>query len=82
MCFNYDIKYSQGHKCSEKKLFYIEGPSEKEEDEPILEEDIELGEESHDSQPIISCHAIFGFSCTTNSQSSGFLKEVESNSIE
>ena len=53
LCFNCDRKYSQGHKFSEKKLFYIEGTSEEEEDEPILEEDRELGEESHDSQPII-----------------------------
>ena len=28
LCFNCDSKYSRGHKCSEKKLFYIEGPSE------------------------------------------------------
>ena len=33
--FNCDSKYSWGHKCSENKLFYIEGPSEEEEDEPI-----------------------------------------------
>ena len=35
LCFNCDRKYSRGHKCNEKKLFYIEGPSEEEEDEPI-----------------------------------------------
>jgi hypothetical protein len=23
-CFNYDNKYNKGHKCNEKKLFYIE----------------------------------------------------------
>ena len=62
LCFNCDSKYSQGHKCSEKKLFYIKGPSEEEEDEPILEEDRESGEESHDSWPIISCHALSSFS--------------------
>ena len=22
LCFNYDSKYSKGHKCGEKKLFY------------------------------------------------------------
>ena len=24
LCFNCDNKYSKGHKCGEKKLFYIE----------------------------------------------------------
>jgi hypothetical protein len=24
ICFNCDSKYSKGHKCSEKKLFYID----------------------------------------------------------
>jgi hypothetical protein len=24
ICFNYDNKYSKGHKCNEKKLFYID----------------------------------------------------------
>jgi hypothetical protein len=23
LCFNYESKYSKGHKCGEKKLFYI-----------------------------------------------------------
>ena len=45
LCFNSDSKYSRGHKCSEKKLFYSKGPSEEEEDEPVLEEDRESGEE-------------------------------------
>ena len=31
LCFNCDSKYSQGHQCSEKKLFYIEGPNGEEE---------------------------------------------------
>ena len=34
LCFNCDSKYSRGHKCSENKLFYIEGPIEEEEDGP------------------------------------------------
>ena len=58
LCFNCDSKYSRGYKCNDKKLFYIEGPNEVEEDQPISEEDKESGEELHDSQPIISCHAL------------------------
>jgi hypothetical protein len=75
LCFNCDSKYSRGHKCNEKKLFYIEGPSEEEEDEPISEENKELGEESHDSQPIISCHALSGFMAPQTLKVVGFLKK-------
>ena len=56
-------------------MFYIEGPSEEEEDEPISEENKELGEESHDSQPIISCHALSGFSAPQTLKVEGFLKK-------
>ena len=56
-------------------MFYIEGPSEKEEDEPISEEDRESGEESHDSQPIISCHALSSFSAPQTLKVVGFLKK-------
>lgn len=73
MCFNCDRKYGRGHKCSEKKLFYIEGPSEKEEYEHISKEDRELGDESHNSQPIIS-HALLGFSAPQTLKVVGFLK--------
>ena len=75
LCFNCDSKYSRGHKCNEKKLFYIEGPSEEEEDEPISKEDKELGEESHDSQPIISCHVLLGFNVPQTLKVVGFLKK-------
>ena len=75
LCFNCDSKYSWGHKCSENKLFYIEGPSEEEEDEPISEEEKELGEESHDSQPIISCHALLGFNAPQTLKVVSFLKK-------
>ena len=56
-------------------MFYIEGPSEEEEDEPISEEDKASGEESHDSQPIISCHALSGFTAPQTLKVVGFLKK-------
>ena len=31
LCFNCDSKYSKGHKCGEKKLFYIDCKEEEEE---------------------------------------------------
>ena len=75
MCFNCDRKYSQGHKCSENKLFYIEGPSEEEKDESISKDDRESSEESHDSQPIISCHAFSSFTTPQTLKVVGFLKK-------
>jgi hypothetical protein len=30
LCFNCDNKYSKGHKCGEKKLFYIDYEEEQE----------------------------------------------------
>lgn len=32
LCFNCDCKYSRGHKCVEKKLFYSEGTNDEEKD--------------------------------------------------
>ena len=56
-------------------MFNIEGPSEEEEDEPISEEDRESGEESHDSQPIISRHALSSFNAPKTLKVVGFLKK-------
>ena len=56
-------------------MFYIEGPSEEEKEEPILEEDRDSSEESYDSQPIISCHALSGFSTPQTLKVVGFLKK-------
>jgi hypothetical protein len=33
LCFNCDIKYSKGHRCGEKKLFYIVCEEEQEQDQ-------------------------------------------------
>jgi hypothetical protein len=42
LCFNCDNKYSKGHKCGEKKLFYIDCEEEEEqEQEPSQDENVE-----------------------------------------
>ena len=52
LCFC-DSKYSKGHKCGDKKLFYIDCEEEEyQELEPL--QDIELEE----TTPTISCHAL------------------------
>ena len=41
LCYSCDIKYTKGHKCVEKKLFYIDYEDEEEkEQEMSKEEDI------------------------------------------
>ncbi|KAH9292890.1 hypothetical protein KI387_041924, partial [Taxus chinensis] len=56
-------KYGPGHKCAEKKLFYIDGGNEDDEEAKIIgevEEPVE--DEVEDHQPTISCHALLGIS--------------------
>ena len=57
LCFNCDNKYSKGHKCGEKKLFYIyyeyEEPKEW---EPLQVDEIEV------ITPTIYSHALAGIS--------------------
>jgi hypothetical protein len=63
LCFNCDKKYSKGHKCGEKKLFYID--CEEEEDQELEpSQDLELEE----TTPTIYCHALVGHQYSTNPQ--------------
>ena len=41
LCFNCDTNYSKGHKCGEKKLFYIDC-EEEEENEQESSQDVEI----------------------------------------
>ena len=58
---NCDNKYSKGHKCGEKKLFYIdceeEEEEEEEEQEPSQDENVEAIS-SEELTPTISCNAL------------------------
>ena len=63
LCYSCDSKYTKGHKCAEKKLFYIDCEEEEEkEQERSKEEDI-LQEQSLDEEQMnskISCNALAG----------------------
>jgi hypothetical protein len=60
LCFNCDNKYSKGHKCGEKKLFYIDcEEEEEEEEEPSQDENIEAIS-SEELTLTISCNALDG----------------------
>jgi hypothetical protein len=63
LCFNCDSKYSKGHKCGEKKLFYIDCEEEEEEDEqePSQYENVEAIS-SEELTPTILCNALDGIS--------------------
>jgi hypothetical protein len=60
--FNCDSKYNKGHKCGEKKLFYIDCEEEEEQEqktEPSQDENIE-DISFEELTPTISCNALAG----------------------
>jgi hypothetical protein len=60
--FNCDNKYSKGHKCGDKKLFYIDcEEKEEQEQEPYQDENVEAIS-SKELTPTISCNALDGIS--------------------
>jgi len=61
LCYNCDSKCTKGHKCAEKKLFYIEYEEEEEKDqEPSKQEDIHQDPtpEKEEMNHTISCKAL------------------------
>jgi hypothetical protein len=70
LCFNCDNKYSKGHKCGERKLFYID--CEEEEDQELEpSQDLELEE----TTPTISCHALVGINTPQTLKIEGYIKK-------
>ena len=39
LCYSCDSKYAKGHKCAEKKLFYIDCKEEEEKDQEMSKEE-------------------------------------------
>jgi hypothetical protein len=75
LCFNCDNKYSKGHKCGEKKLFYIDCEEEEEqEQEPSQDENIEAIS-SEELTPTISCNALAGISTPQTLKIEGYIKK-------
>ena len=77
LLFNCDIKYSKGHKCNDKKLFYIdceeEEPKEEEaSQEEVTSEDIKEAT-SEEITPTIYCHALDGISTPKNVKIEGYI---------
>jgi hypothetical protein len=75
LCFNCDNKYSKGHKCGEKKLFYIDCEEEEEqEQEPSQYENVEAIS-SEELTPTISCNALVGISTPQTLKIKGYIKK-------
>ena len=68
LCFSCD-KYSKGHKCDEKKLFYIDCEEEEEEEESS--HDIETKEIT----PTIACHALARIRTPQTLKIEGYIKK-------
>ena len=68
LCYSCDRKYTKGHKCVEKKLFYVDCEEEKENEQERSKEEDLLQEQSLDKEemnPTISCNAIAGITTQT-----------------
>eukprot|EP00253_Pinus_taeda_P005646 PITA_05646 len=78
LCYSCDSKYTKGHKCTKKKLFYIDCEEEEEkEQERSKEEDI-LQEQSVDEEqmnPTISCNALVGITTPQTINIEGQIKK-------
>jgi hypothetical protein len=74
LCFNCDNKYSKGHKCGEKKLFYIDCEEEEEEEESSQYENVEAIS-SEELTPMISCNALAGISTPQTLNIEGYIKK-------
>ena len=78
LCYSCDRKYSKGHKCVEKKLFYIDCEEEEEkEQETSKEEDIhqEPTLEEEEMNPTISCNALVGITTPQTLKIEGHIKK-------
>ena len=79
LCFNFDNKYSKGHKCNENKLFYIDCEEEEPKEEEASKEEATLEEideaTSKEITPTISCHAFAGISTPQTLKIEGYIKK-------
>jgi hypothetical protein len=74
-CFNCDSKYSKGHKCGEKKLFYIDcEEEEEEEEEPSQDENVEAIS-SEELACMISCNLLAIISTPQTLKIEGYIKK-------
>jgi hypothetical protein len=77
LCFNCDSKCSKGHKCGEKKLFYIyceEEEEQEQEQEPSQDENVDTIF-SEELTPTISCNALAGINTPQTIKIKAYIKK-------
>jgi hypothetical protein len=77
LCFNCERKYSKGHKCGEKKLFYIDCEEEEEQEqekEPSQDENVDVIS-FEELTPMISCNPLGGISTPQTLKIEGYIKK-------
>ena len=82
LCFNWERKYSKGHKCGEKKLFYIDCEEEEEQEqekEPSQDENVDAIS-FEELTPMISCNALGGISTPQTLNIEEYIKKKNGNS--
>jgi hypothetical protein len=75
LCFNCDNKYSKGHKCGEKKLFYIDCEEKEEKEQEPSQDEIIEEISSKELTPMISCNALAGINTPQNLNIEGYIKK-------
>ena len=70
LCFSCDNKYSKGHKCGEKELFYIDCEEEEEQ-----EHESSQAQDIKEITPTIFCHAFVGVSTPQTLKIEGYIKK-------
>jgi hypothetical protein len=74
LLFNCNRKYSKGHKCGEKKLFYIDCQEEEEQEkEPSQDENVKAIS-SEELTPTISCNALARINTHQTLKIEGYIK--------
>eukprot|EP00253_Pinus_taeda_P032580 PITA_32580 len=78
LCYNCDSKYTKGHKCAEKKLFYIDCEEEEEKEQEMSKEEDILQEQSLDEEQMnltISCNGLAGITTPQTIKIEGQIKK-------
>jgi hypothetical protein len=80
--FNCDNKCSKGHKCGEKKLFYIdcEGEEEQEKEQETSQDGNVEAISSEELTPTISCNALAGINTPQTLKIEGYIKNKKGDS--
>eukprot|EP00253_Pinus_taeda_P028420 PITA_28420 len=77
-CYNCDSKYTKGHKCDEKKLFYIDCEEDEEKKKEMSKQEDILQEQTLDNDemnPTIYCNALAGINTPQTIKIEGHIKK-------